>query len=88
MPSGDPKLMSDPPLVEMRHIHKAFGGIHAVEGVSVSVMPGEVVGIVGHIGVERQGEPSHELSLIGRARCHLAVPFIQEPAHGRNAGTL
>ena len=38
------------PVVEMRDIHKAFGGIHAVEGVSVSVMAGEVVGIVGHNG--------------------------------------
>ena len=42
--------MSDTPLVEMRNIYKAFGGIHAVEDVSVSVMPGEVVGIVGHSG--------------------------------------
>ena len=40
------------PLVEMRNIHKSFGGIHAVEGVSISVMPGEVVGIVGRTTFE------------------------------------
>lgn len=32
--------MSETPLVEMRHIDKSFGGIHAVEDMSVSVMPG------------------------------------------------
>ena len=38
------------PLVEMLNIYKSFGGIHAVEDVSVSVAPGEVLGIVGHNG--------------------------------------
>jgi D-xylose transport system ATP-binding protein len=38
------------PLVEMRHIHKSFGGVHAVEDVSIDLYPGEVVGIVGHNG--------------------------------------
>lgn len=38
------------PLIEMRDIHKAFGGVHAVEGVSLSVHPGEVVALLGHNG--------------------------------------
>ena len=38
------------PLVEMRHIYKAFGGVHAVEDVTIDLFPGEVVGIVGHNG--------------------------------------
>ena len=42
--------MAATPLVEMRHIYKTFGGIHAVEDVSIAVEPGEVVGIVGHNG--------------------------------------
>ena len=42
--------MAEPPLVEMRNIYKSFGGIHAVEDVSVSVASGEVLGIVGHNG--------------------------------------
>ena len=42
--------MADVPLVEMRNIYKSFGGIHAVEDVSVAVAPGEVLGIVGHNG--------------------------------------
>ena len=42
--------MAAPPLVEMRNIYKSFGGTHAVEDVSVSVEPGEVLGVVGHNG--------------------------------------
>ena len=42
--------MTDEPLVAMRNIYKAFGGVHALEDVSVDVMPGEVLGIVGHNG--------------------------------------
>ncbi len=42
--------MSETPLVEMRHISKSFGGVHAVEDVSIDLYPGEVLGIVGHNG--------------------------------------
>ena len=42
--------MSATPLVEMLNISKAFGGVHAVEDVSIDVMPGEVVGLLGHNG--------------------------------------
>ena len=38
------------PLVEMRNIRVSFGGVHAVDGVSVSLYPGEVVGLVGGNG--------------------------------------
>ncbi len=38
------------PLVEMRNISVAFGGVHAVERVTVDLFPGEVVGIVGGNG--------------------------------------
>jgi D-xylose transport system ATP-binding protein len=34
----------------MRNIHKRFGGVHAVQGVSIDLMPGEVVGVLGHNG--------------------------------------
>ena len=38
------------PLVEMRNINIAFGGVHAVRDVSVDLFPGELVGLVGHNG--------------------------------------
>lgn len=42
--------MSQTPLVEMTNIHKRFGGVHAVNGVSIDLNPGEVVGVLGHNG--------------------------------------
>ena len=38
------------PLVEMRNISIAFGGVKAVDDVSVDLHPGEVVGLLGHNG--------------------------------------
>jgi len=38
------------PLVEMRDICIAFGGVHAVQNVCVDLRPGEVVGLVGGNG--------------------------------------
>jgi D-xylose transport system ATP-binding protein len=38
------------PLVQMRDIHKNFGGVVAVDDVSVDLYPGEVVGVLGHNG--------------------------------------
>src|SRR5690349_10632795 len=38
------------PLVEMRNISVSFGGVHAVDHVTVDLYPGEVVGLVGHNG--------------------------------------
>ena len=42
--------MSAPPLVQFRSISKTFGGVHAVENVSLDLMPGEVLGLLGHNG--------------------------------------
>jgi D-xylose transport system ATP-binding protein len=41
---------SGTPLVEMRNIRVAFGGVHAVDDVSIDLYPGEVVGLVGGNG--------------------------------------
>ena len=38
------------PLVELRDIRVSFGGVHAVDGVTVSVDRGEVLGLVGGNG--------------------------------------
>lgn len=38
------------PLVEMRNMSISFGGIHAVNDVSIDLYPGEVVGLLGHNG--------------------------------------
>ncbi len=38
------------PLVELRYISISFGGIKAVDHVSIDLYPGEVVGLLGHNG--------------------------------------
>jgi len=38
------------PLVQMNNIRVAFGGVHAVDGVSIDLFPGEVVALVGGNG--------------------------------------
>lgn len=38
------------PLVDMRNISISFGGVRAVDDVSVDLYPGEVVGLLGHNG--------------------------------------
>lgn len=42
--------MTKAPLCEMRDISISFGGIKAVDHVSVDLYPGEVVGLLGHNG--------------------------------------
>ncbi len=37
-------------IVELRNIRKSFGGVHAVEDVSLNLYPGEVVAVLGHNG--------------------------------------
>ncbi len=38
------------PVVQMKNIRKSFGGVHAVNDVSIDIYPGEVVGLLGHNG--------------------------------------
>ncbi len=42
--------MNPEPLVQFRGITKTFGGVHAVDNVSLDLMPGEVLGLLGHNG--------------------------------------
>ena len=50
-PETNPAPATDSaPLVEMRNIKIAFGGVHAVDDVSVYLNAGEVVGLVGGNG--------------------------------------
>ena len=49
-PPTPPVDRSGTPLVEMRDISVSFGGIKAVDHVTVDLYPGEVVGLLGHNG--------------------------------------
>lgn len=47
---SDKKTNAETALVKMKNISISFGGIHAVDDVSVDLYPGEVVGLLGHNG--------------------------------------
>jgi ABC-type glutathione transport system ATPase component len=38
------------PLISMRNIKKSFGSVHALQGASIEVCPGEIVALVGDNG--------------------------------------
>lgn len=44
------KQAGNTPLVELKNLSISFGGVHAVDGVSVDLYPGEVVALLGHNG--------------------------------------
>jgi ABC-type sugar transport system, ATPase component len=49
-PAATPAAVATAPIVEMRNIKIAFGGVHAVDNVSIDLHAGEVVGLVGGNG--------------------------------------
>jgi D-xylose transport system ATP-binding protein len=49
-PAAVQAVPDDAPVVEMRNIRVAFGGVHAVDDVSIDLRRGEVVGLVGGNG--------------------------------------
>ncbi len=71
------------PLVEMRDIRVSFGGVHAVDGVSVTLNPGEVLGLVGGNGAGKSTlmkslsgarPPDAGQILVNGERAHIANP--------------
>jgi ribose transport system ATP-binding protein len=45
-----PRVPGQPPALSIRHFSKRFGGAHALNDVSLDVMPGEVLGLLGQNG--------------------------------------
>ena len=45
-----PQRPGEPPALSLRHLSKRFGGAHALNDVSLDVMPGEVLGLLGQNG--------------------------------------
>ncbi|BBE73635.1 ABC transporter ATP-binding protein [Oharaeibacter diazotrophicus] len=89
-----PPTLSDAPgtaAIETRNVVKRFGGVAAVDGVSLAVRPGEIVGLIGPNGAGkttmfdllagRHAPTSGEILVAGR-------PVQHEQAHRRLAAGL
>ena len=50
MTSGQGTNGSDEPILSVRNLVKRFGGLTAVNDVSLDIYPGEIVGLVGDNG--------------------------------------
>ena len=61
------------PLVEMRDMRVSFGGVHAVDGVSIDLFPGEIVALVGGNGA---GKSTLVKSLAGAQRADSGTILI------------
>jgi D-xylose transport system ATP-binding protein len=78
------------PLVDIRGVHKAFGGVQAVENVSVNVYPGEVMALLGHNGAGK----STLMKMLagaypidsGEIRISGQTAKIENPADSQNLG--
>lgn len=67
--------MSDrTPLVEMRNMSVSFGGVHAVNDVSIDLFPGEVLGLVGGNGA---GKSTLIKTLSGAQRADSGQIFLE-----------
>src|SRR5512143_3219003 len=42
--------MANSPLISATNLHRSFGDLHAVDGVSLKIPPGEIYGLVGADG--------------------------------------
>jgi D-xylose transport system ATP-binding protein len=74
--------MNATPLVEMRNISIAFGGLKAVDDVTVDLYPGEVVALLGHNGA---GKSTLIKMLSGAYRRDAGEIFVNgEHAHIEN----
>ena len=68
--SGSPSMATsrttgDQPFIQVRDLVKTYGDVHAVNGISFDVMPGEIFGFLGHNGA---GKTTTIRMLTGRTR--------------------
>ena len=74
------------PILELKDVHTSYGNIDALKGISLKVMPGEIVTIIGANGA---GKSTALMSICGVVPLKKGEIYYNGQAiHGRPADTL
>ena len=78
--------MAQAPILELRDVHASYGKIHALKGISLKVLPGEVVTIIGANGA---GKSTTLMSICGIMPLTSGeIIYDGKPIHGKAADLL
>lgn len=73
-------------VIEIRHVSRRFGAVHAVDGVSLDIFEGETLGLIGHNGAGKSTLFKMMLGLIPPTSGHILIHGTQ--VHGAAFRTL
>ena len=74
------------PILELNNVHTSYGNIEALKGISLNVMPGEIVTIIGANGA---GKSTALMSICGIVPLKQGeIHYNGQPIHGKPADTL
>ena len=74
------------PILELKDVHTSYGNIEALKGISLKVMPGEIVTIIGANGA---GKSTALMSICGIVPLKKGeIYYNGQPIHGKPADTL
>jgi branched-chain amino acid transport system ATP-binding protein len=79
-------MESPSPILELKDVHTSYGNIDALKGISLKVLPGEIVTIIGANGA---GKSTALMSICGITPIKKGEIFYNgQPIHGRPADSL
>jgi len=73
------------PVLEVKSLHKAYGGVHAVDGVSFSVKRGEIVGLLGPNGAGKTTTINMILGVLEPSMGSISIDGIDVRKHRSEA---
>lgn len=78
--------MAEQPVLELKAVHTHYGNINALKGISLKVLPGEIVSIIGANGA---GKSTTLMTICGIVPLTSGEVFYEgNPIHGKPADTL
>ncbi len=79
-------MESPSPILELKDVHTSYGNIDALKGISLKVMPGEIVTIIGANGA---GKSTALMSICGVTPLKSGeIYYNGQPIHGKPADSL